>query len=78
MSKGPRNEGFVERKCPICGKTFTPRSLDSWAYKISWVCYCSWGCLQKKRAPQEARRKAAIRKALEDASAAEQKKRGKA
>lgn len=75
MSDGKRNEGFVERICPMCGKKFFPPSLQQWTYKINWVCYCSWGCLQKKRAPQEARHRAAIRKAIEEAAA--KKPRGK-
>ena len=41
---------WVEKVCPICGKTFIPHT-EEWAYKRKIThentkYFCSWGCLQ--------------------------------
>ena len=43
---------LMKKKCPVCGKVFTPPVPDAWAYKMytyakkGRVYYCSWGCLR--------------------------------
>lgn len=41
-------EEYRSRKCPVCGKTFSPLYIDMWAYKDKYGkrWYCSWGCLR--------------------------------
>ena len=50
--KQDRSIKFVEKKCPVCNKTFIRRTKE-WAYKINHNqrirYFCSWTCLQTFR-----------------------------
>ena len=42
---------LMERKCPVCGKTFIVRYVKDYVYKTTYnsktKVFCSWGCLRK-------------------------------
>ena len=53
--KKEKQDKFLEKECPLCGKTFIPPRMELWVYKTGSVYLCSWKCLQKWRGDRAAR-----------------------
>ena len=54
-----------ERKCPECGKVFSGRSLDDWAFKDKGTYICSWKCFRAREMRANAETMELERKARE-------------
>jgi hypothetical protein len=51
MDKYPFAFGGVEKKCPVCHKTYTVLYPELWAYKDEYRYFCSWHCLRAAEKP---------------------------
>lgn len=51
MSKTERVLNAVERKCPVCGKTFIPAPYHIYRYESK--IYCGWNCHVSARKERE-------------------------